>query len=420
MSKRSLIVWIAVGFFCLGGIALIGTEFLYRWRVAPIWKAQKAIQAKHLPAYLADQSFLRAFTSPPLVDRAPSAPVSERLFAPPDRTSWSEKINVGPALNRAIFWNPPQDAEEGEAEKVTTGLHPIVPLSLREEILRSGADWMRPQMRALQAQVQMDFAVFEKLGDDQYWDIELNSPITRSINADDPVPPVRLPAPDTADLVAAAKVRLLLGVRQKRPLMALRDVRNLSRLLLTTENFRLVQTGIALLDIERTAFQYCVDHGLLPQGKWIPIPPDVTLRANRATWGTRGYLQFWTDPEFLREIFLAENLPFSFCAAVNEKLPEIHARRSLLEPNWPLEIGFAPQFGILDAIFKRARSVCRLRHLTDFVAEGDGDFGLRAPGPPVLNRLPYFRKLFSLQASLLNFGDFQVYERQVYERQTGP
>ncbi len=67
----------------------------------------------------------------------------------------------------------------------------------------------------------------------------------------------------------------------------------------------------------------------------------------------------------------------------------------------PLEIKLKAEYAGLDAIYRRAHSLCRLRYLGEMKA--NDSFSTRAPGPLVLNRLPWARKVFALRLSVFGF-----------------
>jgi hypothetical protein len=184
-------------------------------------------------------------------------------------------------------------------------------------------------------------------------------------------------------------------------------VRRMGNLLLTTENIQLVLAGIASFDDERTAYQFYVKEKMLAETDWQPYPRETLSRAYRSILATRNLLRIWTRPEKLQAIFLDEPLPVGICGAINEALPLEFSLRSRLEPRWPLELDLRSEYAQLDRIFARARSECRVKYLVNLYENDRLNFPV--PGPLVLTRLPYSRKIFALRATLDSFSGFPGY-----------
>ncbi len=209
--------------------------------------------------------------------------------------------------------------------------------------------------------------------------------------------------------MTAVKIRLMLGAADKDALNALRDVRNLARLMFTTENLQLVIAGIAMLDDERFAYRYFVDEMGLDPLAWTPYDRNVTRRAHRAIVATRGYVRLWTPPDIMKRLFEAgPDAPIGLCAALNEALPQEYALRSHLEPQWPFEHDLRQEYRRLDELYERSKASCRLTYLTHLISTGN--FRVDIPGPLLLSRLPYARKVFGLRLSLNGSDGFEEYD----------
>ena len=220
------------------------------------------------------------------------------------------------------------------------------------------------------------------------------------------MPPSKISLPDANDIIALSKLRLAQGSMMNQPLVALREVRKLAELLMTTENLQLTMTGLALLDHERRAYNFFVNERQIKTDDWKPVDRNITRRAHRALIASPGYLRLWTDADILQKDFI-DHTPPGFCATVNEALPFEFSLRGLLEPEWPLEHSLASEYERLDRVFLKARSQCRLRYLTKLVEANR--FAEDVPGPVVLNRLPYARKVFGMRLSTANFSGFDGY-----------
>jgi hypothetical protein len=114
----------------------------------------------------------------------------------------------------------------------------------------------------------VDLSIFKALNQFDHWDIENNSPLATLIDDGRFIAPEKQPIPQTVDLLSFAKLRLAQGAELREPKQALVQVRSLARLLLTTENIHLLSSGLSMLDIERRAFRYYVDKGLMEETDW--------------------------------------------------------------------------------------------------------------------------------------------------------
>lgn len=278
--------------------------------------------------------------------------------------------------------------------------------------MRVGTDWVT--FADKKRKITADLSFFSGLSAFDVWDIEKNGPIESLISAARFVPPSKLPIPETSDLIAATKLRLIQGVYFKKPMEALTEVRQLANLLFTTENLELVLTGLALLDHERRGYNYFVQQKILPANAWQPIERNVTRRAQRALLAAPSYLRVWTDAEMMTKSF-AQTTPPGFCAIVNEAFPLEYSLRPMLEPQLPFERNLSEGYERLDAIYGKAKLTCRLRYLNKLV---EADRFAEVPGLFLLNRLPYSRKVFGMRLSTANFGGFEAYSQAEAQQST--
>lgn len=377
----------ALTILVLGVIGWLGVQGLYRWQVQPLKGAHAATQERHLSLYLEDLEYARKF---PILTHKKSG-----------------EHDAGTFLNTRIHWAP--QISEGKYSHA-----PLIPAQVKEDLLRMGTDWIRlhSRLKRITKKTPLDLSVFSELEKYGYWNIEANSPIAELIKTDKFVPTLRLPIPDGADLLAAAKLRLMMGAYNQNtddqaPLRSLKEVRQLARLLLTTENTQMILAAIAMLDDERRAYGYFLDQDFISESDWFPIDRNFTRRIHRMVLATRGYLYIWSNQAILERVFLKGSWPVGFCGAMNEGLTLSYSLRPLLEPRWPLEHDFKPAYERLDKLYAKASGECRITYLKH-LAETD-NFDSARPGPVLLNRLPYSRKLFGMKLSLVNFTGFDAY-----------
>lgn len=374
-----IMAFVSLSLLLAVGIGL--SKLLFALHVRPKLEANRSQQELQLQAYLDDLEYLAKNT--------------------PFTMKGGEKNDAGAFLNRRVYWTPPVEGFRTE---------PIVAMDIMETLIRFRGDWMKKYERA--KHMKADLSFFSQLSQFDYWDLETESPIEELTNRLRFVPPPQLPVPETNDLLALVKLRLMRGAFEKDFKNALSDVRTFARLMLTTENAQVVLAGLSALDYERIAFRFYVDQFGFPRDGWSPIDRNFTRRAYRAISATQAYLHAWTEPRLLEKLFLAEKEPVGFCAAANEAFPTIFALRPFLEPHWPFELNLGPTYDRLDKIFERVRRSCRIRYLKKLV-----DYGAirtKVPGPVLLVDLPYARKIFGLRSSIFGFQGFAAYEVAPY------
>lgn len=377
MTNKWLIF--AAGFTTLAVIALAGLEYLGKTRVDPVVEDYRRVQDRHLNLFEEDQQFLAKF----------------EIFRPVHEG----RADAGPFLNPRLPWSPSSD----DPSPLAISFSP----TLTEKILRLRSDWMRHHARLFKNE-QVDLTFFKGLAGFDHWDIERNSPLGKLIDEGTFVVPEQLPVPGTIDLLTATKLRLAWGAHQNDPLSALREVRSLARLLLTTEHIQLFSSGLAVLDLERLAYRYFVERGHIQAGDWEPVPRNITRRASRAVWATRGFFHIWTTESTFEKVFLSERTPVGLCEAINEGAPKELSLRPLLTPRWPFERDFREPYARLDRAIERANKTCRLRYLTKMIELNrfESDF----PLPGFFTALPYSRKIFGLRIATLPFIGFEAYD----------
>ena len=367
----------------LAVLAFGSVQILYRWNVRPVIESAVTLQARYQQPYIDDINFLSRVE---LLDQ-----------------SVVHRFDAGPVLNRRLVWAP----KPADFKLIDTGsTQSLVPPVQRAELLRLGNDWMEKNFRV--RNFKADLTVFDLLEKFDFWDIEIESPIADLAAGKYFIPPPQLPIPDVADLLAAAKLRLMYGAFNKDATRSLMQVRELARLLMTTENIHLVLAGLAVLDEERLAYRYFVDTEMIDSTAWNPVDRNVTRRARRAILAARDFLQIWTPSDSIDQIYLGRSLPPGFCAAVNESLPTAYALMPLLKPHWPFEMDLKSNYNRMSSVFERAASVCRVRYLRELVRADN--FSVYIPGPLVLTRMPYSRKVFGLKLSALNYDGFEGYK----------
>lgn len=375
-------------------IAFTGLELLYSWRVAPVLAEHLQMQEKYYSAFNEDLAFIEG--SAPFRQLASVIKVKSQTLT--DLPIENKKGDAATFLNGKVYWVPHTAKALGAAK-------PLVNVELREEIMRLKEDWIRKYQMLDRRGI--DLSLFSELQNYDRWDIELASPISQLAESGEFIPPGRLPVPDAGDLTALARLRLMKGAEQRDFLTALKEVRKLAELLLTTEYQQLFLAGLTVLDHERKAYRYFVDERGFSPAAWQPVDRNVTRRAHRLVLALQGYLQLWTPKKFLEEIFISRILPTGFCSAINETWPIQATLRASLEPRFPMERDYTDNFTTLDEIYLIAEKQCRLRYIKA-LAKSD-QLRAKLPGWLFATRLPYARKVFGMRLSLAGFNGFDAY-----------
>lgn len=161
--------------------------------------------------------------------------------------------------------------------------------------------------------------------------------------------PASEPIPNLVDATNVVKVRLMQGLADGTHVQAAREVRQLVRLLLTSEGLVAEMVAVSFLGLERRAYDEAVARGLDVTG-WEPVTPEDKQALRRLLWALKGPEQVLATPELMRF-----PLPIGRCSALNEGMWMAHMLRGYLEPD--LKERYATYTRHLD------ESGCRLRRL---------------------------------------------------------
>ena len=369
---------LVAGFFILGMNALI------KKNVDPIIADHARVENTMLADYLADNEVLR------------QQKIFESLFHGRKTTG----VDAGPELNQLLHWLPEQPRFQNP---------PLVPPDIQDFILRLGRNWSlhTSPFKIFFDRKRVDLKIFQSLSRYSYWDVEKNSPVARLINENIHVPADSLPSIDSLDVTALVKLRYIQAIFTKDYLQALKDGRQLVDLLLTTENYRLELTAIAILEAEHSAYTLYVSNNWIKSEAWVPIDSNGTRRANRAFKATKELLRFWTPIPILKQVFLTRDSPVGFCAGVGDAFSRELAVRKTMTADFPMERDYRENYEVFDAIWAKAKTECHLDYLG--AAETSAKFEeINLPGG-ILASLPYSKKLFGLSQSANLFEGFKDY-----------
>lgn len=380
-------VRIAVVTFCcflfLSSILISGFEILTRIRVVPSVRQLQATQRAYLEDFLKDQSDLA--TVPLFTQQSPRAK------------------DAGTVLNQVFTWIP---GFNGEDYVAASGQPLEIKHRFKEAVIRYGRDWMNHN--SWFNLEPFDMSLFAQLREFDHWDIEVNSPIEKVGVTQPFLNGIELPTPDVTNLMVLSQFYLMKAVDTHETLQTLKDIRHLAQLMLSTENLTLEMSGLRLLDYERTAYSYYVQHKLLKDKDWTPISSSILSQATRAWPATAGYLRILTQDSTFKKVFIDQK-PVGLCAALNSSVPHDWLLQPMLRPYiWP-EPNFANEYKRHEELIASAKSQCRLKYVSRLM-KADGAYNLmKLPVPAVFAMLPYSRKTYGLKLATIGFSGFETY-----------
>ncbi len=385
---RSFLIALLSTIFILIVFSICGLEWLTKRNVDPIIEHHIKIMSAIAPEYQDDNDFLR----------------TKDIFEPSRIGRSLSGEDAGPIFNQIVHWMP---------SGPNFSRPPIVPTDIQDLILRFGRNWSLhiSPFKVFFIRKRVNLKIFENIARFSYWNVEDNGPIKALISDNVASSPEILPSVDSLDLIALCKLRLIEGIFNDAHLAALKDVRKLVELLLSTENFRLELTALAILEAEHTAYELFVRNNWIKPKDWTVIDSNTTRRASRAIRATKGLLRLWTPLPILRKIFLTKNFPIGFCAAVGDALSQEFALLSLLAPQLPFERDFSQNFSVLEEIWARAKLHCHLSYFSKMKLNNNFKVGKLAGG--ILGKIPYSRKLFGLSQSAGQFEGFKDYSQPI-------
>ncbi|MFO0599479.1 MAG: hypothetical protein U0228_29505 [Myxococcaceae bacterium] len=163
-------------------------------------------------------------------------------------------------------------------ERVDAG--PELGATLTEQIKSWSSAW--PTHAGDAGVEQLDLTWMSQLEGAAYWDLEPDGGQLDGM----PFDALNEPIPRFDDLTTLAKARLLQGLATNTGPAAARDVRTLARLCLTTEHLVGEMVGVALLGIERHAWEEAIGRGL-DVTEWKPVNEADQGRLKRALWAAQ-------------------------------------------------------------------------------------------------------------------------------------
>ncbi len=206
----------------------------------------------------------------------------------------------------------------------------------------------------------VDLAWMASLAAYDTWDPGASGPYARWLAAHPDLSAWESPLPNYVPLLDAARARLLQGRARGDLPAALAEVRKLAQLVWTSEGTVAAMMAIALLNVERAAYDDAVATGL-DHGGWEPVSKADVEALRRYSFGLIvAYGGDAGEDTLARLEREAPGFP-GRCNAIWEAMTLVGPGRNVFDGRWPGEVDLAPRYTALDAA--AASSGCRLHHV---------------------------------------------------------
>jgi len=170
---------------------------------------------------------------------------------------------------------------------------------------------------------------------------------------------------------------------------ALRNVRHLAKLLISTSYLNFQRAGLSILEKERDFIQFISARKNPKIENWTLVPQENLRNYIKLIGMTETYLSALNTPLTLKQVFLNNELPIGFCPVFHKRHGALQWEFAFLAPQAPFEWSFHESITLLKEIKKVALSNCP--YLSNPMA---------SVALPWVHRVPYYRRLFALHATI--------------------
>jgi hypothetical protein len=218
--------------------------------------------------------------------------------------------NAGTFLNPRVTWRGWPAAVSAYRATVPAD---VTPITIPPDVVMRlrGKGWEEAVEGTLAQDV--DVGWLQGLSRFDHWDLDAESPVSAMPWPD----PVRAPVPDYGLLLAAARVRVLQGLRNGTPSRAATELRHLARLLDSTETLVGTTMAVQVLRVESRAHALAASRGIPADPSWRPLDPKELDRLQRLAQAAMAYASLLAPPTHWSAL---DTLPVGRCAALSEGL----------------------------------------------------------------------------------------------------
>lgn len=268
------------------------------------------------------------------------------LFAPR-----SGKVDAGAFLNPRVTWVG--DHPSIAAYRATQG-NAASALALPEELKQRLSEWSKawPAHAADVDLSGLDFQWMRELARYDHWDIDTGSPIAWM----KPFSWISAPLPSYVDLQHWAKLRLLKGEQHDDIVTAAAEVRELARLVASTELLLGDMMAISILKQERRAYERARARERSTAG-WQPLEDEDLDRWRRVAYGFQAFADLHAPSDVVGDVWTAPDARVGRCGAIRESYSGALMHRHLAEE------GHAEGYARLTQILAATQGECQVSAL---------------------------------------------------------
>jgi hypothetical protein len=327
---------------CLGIVAFLWVTHLAHVRLGQAVSAHRELIARHLDTFLEDQRILSGIS----------------FFTPSVGQS-----DAGEFLNDLMPWCDAGGCEP-PYEFMSSSKAALYPKEWLNAVPRKGVEWLTSNSNEFESlsNTQIDLSWLPKLERYDHWDIFGHGRLSDALRErPEKLDWLRLPLPRFSVLHFYARARLRSGLRDHDFPKALKEVRQLARLMETTETLVGGLSSVTLLNDERDAYEEAVRQGEIKASAWTPISSELTRRARRALYGYGQLFSAFSDPELMQHLAGSPDAVAGRCAALFEGLMAQSWLHSYYSERYPFEVDLTSGLQAIDRA-AQAPNGCRLSY----------------------------------------------------------
>ena len=206
----------------------------------------------------------------------------------------------------------------------------------------------------------IDLTWMKEVAQYDHWDIYTSGPAFEFIKARGS--PSLIPVPKYEDFLDFAKVRILIGLKKKQPLEALKEVRHLATLIYSNETIDSAMIALGVLNLERLGYEEALRLKMIKNKQWEPVSRVSIETARRSIWAGSEWMSIFT-PEKMFSKVTDPNMPLiGICAATLENNKTISYYRKFWEQTiWP-ERDYTNRFYRLHGLMESRKGDCRFTY----------------------------------------------------------
>jgi hypothetical protein len=280
--------------------------------------------------------------------------MEDRIFLSREEffSSYGRASDAGLYLNPRVRW-------EGKYQNTDLIPEIAVPSDLLRHLKKIGAKSKKTIFELADDPVfdRLDMSWMKQLFRFDHWDLTASpGPAKSALGLGEPL--VALASVDYNSLSTLAQIRVLRGLKTKDLLPALREIRQLAKLIYSNETLISSMVATGILATERNAYEEGLRRGLLKPGQWKPVSAEQCTRARRLVWASGMWFSPLAPESMLRGIFLSKNRSQVQCAGIFEGSSRALLARKFLLPKVPMESDFTQRYALLENILKQQK-LCR-------------------------------------------------------------